>query len=125
MKVAEMRIRITFQKNEKVTDEYGNHTNEWADYFTCWATAVGQESPSESGQEQEGSATVDVWEITNFTTRYCSELSGVEPDQFRIKAAGRVYDIKQVNPMGFKHTSLKFYCRRERRGHEQTKSDAE
>ena len=44
MNIAAMRIRITFQKSQVVKDEIGNHTNEWVDYFSCYATAVEKES---------------------------------------------------------------------------------
>ena len=47
MEVAALNVRITFQRNETVTDKYGNHKNAWNDYFSCYATLGG-----ESGQEQ-------------------------------------------------------------------------
>ena len=40
MDIAGLRVRITIQKNETVTDRYANHTSEWTDYFSCWATAT-------------------------------------------------------------------------------------
>ena len=40
MNIAGLRVRITIQKNETATDQYGNHKSVWQDYFTCWATAV-------------------------------------------------------------------------------------
>ena len=32
MDVAALRSKVTFQKNEAVTDKYGNHKNGWIDY---------------------------------------------------------------------------------------------
>ncbi len=29
MDVAALRSKVTFQKNETVTDKYGNHKNDW------------------------------------------------------------------------------------------------
>ena len=34
MDVAALRSKVTFQKNETVTDKYGNHKNAWTDYYT-------------------------------------------------------------------------------------------
>ena len=41
MNVAALRSKVTFQKNETVTDKYGNHKNVWTDYYTCFATITG------------------------------------------------------------------------------------
>ena len=32
MDVAALRSKVTFQKNETVTDKYGNHKNAWTAY---------------------------------------------------------------------------------------------
>jgi len=42
MDVAALRSKVTFQKNEAVTDKYGNHKNGWKDYYTCFATIGGK-----------------------------------------------------------------------------------
>ena len=42
MNVAMLNERVTFQKNEVVTDRIGNHTNAWTDYYTCAATISGE-----------------------------------------------------------------------------------
>ena len=39
MKIGRMNERITFQKNEIVTDPYKNRVPVWSDYFSCWAYA--------------------------------------------------------------------------------------
>ena len=53
MNIAGMNIRITIQKNEIVKDKYGNHTNAWTDFFTCWATPV----QSGGSEKQEAGTT--------------------------------------------------------------------
>ena len=35
MNIADMRVRVTFQKNTIVSDKYGNRKQTWADYFSC------------------------------------------------------------------------------------------
>ena len=47
MNIGAMRTKITFQKNAVTVDKYGNHTNSWTDYCSCWAT-VGTGTGSES-----------------------------------------------------------------------------
>ena len=110
MKIAAMRIRITFQKHEVVTDEIGNHTNEWKDYFSCYATAL----EKESGEKEEAGQTV-VEEKMDFTIRYCSETAAIVPDQFRILCKGRIYNIRSISDMAFKNKSLKIHTQLERR----------
>ena len=51
MEVALLNVRITFQKNEVVTDAIGNHKNRWTDYYSCHATVSG-----ESGSEKSVAA---------------------------------------------------------------------
>ena len=110
MKIAAMRIRITFQKQEVVADEIGNHTNEWKDYFSCYATAL----EKESGEKEEAGQTV-VEEKMDFTIRYCSETAAIVPDQFRILCKGRIYNIRSISDMAFKNKSLKIHAQLERR----------
>ena len=38
MNIGAMRTKITFQKSAVTVDKYGNHTNGWTDYCSCWAT---------------------------------------------------------------------------------------
>ena len=110
MDIAALNVRIDFQRNNPVADKYRNHKNEWEHYFTCSATA----SMMGGGEDADGAST-SVTETIDFTTRYCSELAVVEADHYRILARGKTYNILSVNPMGFKHNSLKFHCSLERR----------
>lgn len=109
MNISAMNVRIRFQKNEVIKDKYGNHKNEWTDYFSCWAT-VGTGTGSESDGE-----VIDTEESLDFTCRWCHELSLVESTKYRIIAEGRTYNITYVNPMGYKRNSIKFSCRLEKR----------
>lgn len=105
MNIAAMRVRITFQKNAVTVDKYGNHTNSWIDYFTCWAT-VGTSSGSESN-----GAVINPEESLDFTCRYCTELAAVKSTEYRILCEEKKYDITYINPMGYKRNSLKFNCK--------------
>ena len=110
MNISAMRIRITFQKNEVVEDTIGNHTNKWIDYFSCYATAV----EKESGEGEVAGQTV-VEQRMDFTVRYCSELSVVVPDKYRIVYKDRIYNILSISDMAFKKKSLKMHAKLQRR----------
>ena len=83
MDIAAMNVRVAFQKNETVTDKYGNHKNAWTDYFTCYATIGG-----ETGQEQ--AVVGETVENTNMnvTVRYCTETAAVISTKYRILFGG-------------------------------------
>lgn len=109
MNIAALHKRILFQKNETVTDVYGNHTNSWMDYGKAWATV----STDSYGSESSG-VVVNPEETLNFTTRWSRELDAVVSTKYRILCEGRIYNIIYVNPMGYKHKSLKFACKLEK-----------
>ena len=68
MNISNLNVRITIQKNAVVIDKIGNHTNEWQDYYSCYATVSG-----ETGTEQAiVGETVENVEIC-FSVRYCEK----------------------------------------------------
>jgi len=110
MDIAAMNVKITFQKNNTVTDSYGNHKNEWTDYFTCFATVSG-----ESGEEQSVvGETVENTEIS-FTVRYCSAVSVITSTGYRIVFNDELYNIYGIDHFSYKKKAVKFKCRKERR----------
>lgn len=106
MNIAGLRTRITIQKNETVVDNYGNHKSEWADYFTCWATAV--TNGLSSGEEASAGHTVEACRL-DITIRYSSETAAVNTKQYRILLGERIYNILSIDEMGFKHNSRKLH----------------
>ncbi len=110
MDIAAMNVRVAIQKNEAITDKYGNHKNAWTDYFSCYATISG-----ETGQEQAVvGETVENTDM-NVTVRYCRETAAVTSTKFRLVFMGEVYDILAVDHLNFKRHGLKFRCRKVRR----------
>lgn len=106
MDIAGLRVRITIQKNETVTDKYGNHKAVWSDWFSCWATA-GTSGLSASEKEEAGhTAEADRLDIT---VRWCSETAAVNSKQYRILLLDRIYDITNIDEMGFKKNSRRFH----------------
>lgn len=110
MDIAAMNVRVSFQKNETVTDKYGNHKNAWTDYFTCYATIGG-----ETGQEQAVvGETVENTDM-NVTVRYCTETAAVTSTKYRILFGDNIYDILAVDHLNYKKNALKFKCKKVRR----------
>ena len=113
MNVAALRSKVTFQKNETVTDKYGNHKNDWTDYYTCCAT-IGGEGLASSKEEQVAGTTVEEDSMT-VTVRYCQKSAAITSTGFRVVFMGELYNIENIDHMNFRKRSLKFTCRKERR----------
>lgn len=105
MNISGLRVRITIQKNETVVDRIGNHTSSWQDYFSCWATAV---SSGKSAEETQNAGTTQEADRLDFTVRYSSETAVVNSKQYRILLGDRIYNILNIDEMGFRHNSRKF-----------------
>ena len=107
--IAEMNERITFQKSDVAVDGYRNHTSSWSDCFSCWTYAS-----TYIANEEEGVATSDERRII-FHVRWCSELSEVTSNGWRIFFRGDAYDILSVDLMNYQKREIRFSCRKEKR----------
>ena len=105
MNIAGMRVRITIQKNETVIDKYGNRKSEWADYFTCWASAS---KGNAKADETEAAGHTEEEDRLIFTVRWSSETDAVNSKNYRILLNGRIYNIVSVDDMGFRRKGKKF-----------------
>lgn len=72
MDIARLRVRIALQRNDTVTDRFGNHRSVWNDHYSCWATASDQ-----TGEEKEGASHTEEGDRMDFIVRYCSETAEV------------------------------------------------
>ena len=106
MNIAGLRVRITIQKNVTAVDRIGNHTSVWTDYFSCWATAV---ASGKSAEETEHAATTQEADRLDITVRWSSETAAVDSKQYRVLLNGRIYDILNVDDMGFRRNSRKLH----------------
>ena len=113
MDVAALRSKVTFQKNETVTDKYGNHKNAWTDYYTCFAT-IGGEGMASSKEEQVTGTTVEDFSMT-VSVRYCQKTAAITSAGYRVMFMDEIYNIENIDHMNFRKKSLKFTCRKERR----------
>ena len=107
MNIAGLRVRITIQKNDTVTDKYGNHKSAWADYFSCWATAT---MSGKSAEETQDAGYTQESDRLDVTVRWSSETAAVNSKQYRVLANGRAYNILGIDDMGFRHNSRKLFC---------------
>ncbi len=106
MNIAGLRVRINIQKNEAVTDQYGNHKSIWQDYFSCWATAV--TSVLSTKEEESAGHTVEADRL-DLTVRWSSETAIVNSKQYRVLIGDRIYNILSIDEMGFRYSSRKFH----------------
>ena len=113
MDVALLNGRVTFQKNEAVVDDVGNHGNVWTDYYSCFATVGGEGLASSKEGEVAGTVVEDV--SMTVTVRYCGKAVDIMSTGYRVLFRGEVYDIVNVDHRNFKGKSLKFTCRKVRR----------
>ena len=113
MVTALLNEKVAFLKNTVVTDAVGNHTNEWDEYYTCFATIGGAGLASSKEEEVAGTTVEDV--AMTVTVRYCNKTAAITSTGYRILFKGEFYDIVNVDHMNFKKKSLKFSCRKVRR----------
>ena len=104
MNIAALRVRITIQKNSAVVDQNGNHTSAWTDYYSCWATAT---ASGKSAEESAEAGTTQEAGRLDFTLRYSSETAAINSRQFRVILGERIYDIINIDDMGFRNHSRK------------------
>lgn len=113
MEVSLLNVKITFQKNAVAVDGIGNHTNTWADYYSCHATASGKAGKQTS--EADVAATVVDESDISFTVRYCKKASMIDSTGYRVVFGGGIYDILAIDHMNYKKKCIKFKCRKARR----------
>ena len=121
MDIALMNVRITFQKNEVVTDKIGNHKNAWSDFYSCYGKITAAAAPchfyscyatvsGEGGSEKAVAGLVVEDSDISFTVRYCRALSDIDSTKCRVLFDGAVYNIVSIDHMNFKKKCLKFKC---------------
>ena len=107
MNISMLNKRITFQKNETVTDEIGNHLNTWSDDFSCMATISG-----ESGKETLDAGTLTEHADLAFTVRSFKKTRAVTTTGYRIVMDGETYDILAIDHFAYNRKALKFRCQK-------------
>lgn len=110
MDIALLNVRVVFQKSTVVVDAIGNHKNEWAEFYSCYATVSG-----ENGKEATAAGiTVDDSDLS-FSVRYCRKVSKINSTKYRVLFNGEIYNILSVDHMNYRNKSVKFKCQKVRR----------
>ena len=100
--LGEWKERITIQKSSLGNDKAGNHVLSWEDYFSCSA-CVNNLSGKEYWEAAQVSAQKDIY----FIIRYCSEVSGIDTEHYRILFRGQIYDITFIDNVRYQNKTLK------------------
>ena len=110
-KIARFNERIVIQKNEVVTDKYGNHKNIWTDFYTCFTYA----STYQYDKENEAATTTEERTI-NFEVRYCGELKDLDSTHYQVAFHGDSYDIQTVDFMNYQKKTIRIVCKLQKKG---------
>lgn len=100
--LGEWKERITIQKSSLGNDGAGNHVLSWEDYFSCSAYVNNL-----SGKEYWEAAQVNAQKDIYFIIRYCSEVSGMDTEHYRILFRGQIYDITFIDNVRYQDKTLK------------------
>lgn len=102
MALGEWKERITIQKSTLGNDSAGNHVLFWEDYYNCYAYANNL-----SGKEYWEAAQVNAQKDIYFIIRYCSEVSVMDTEHYRILFRGQVYNITFLDNVKYQNRTLK------------------
>lgn len=102
MDIGSMGRRIVIQEHRTVTDEIGNHTSTWVDFYECFAYVN-----FASGKENVVNAETLAEDTLVFILRWCRKLRVINSKQYRILFEGAVYNIICVDDVQFAHKKFK------------------
>lgn len=105
-----MRERITIQKSSTQTDKVGNHRLVWTDHYKCYSYVNNL-----SGKEYWEAKQVNAETELEFVIRFCSEVSGLDTEHYRIIFREDIYNITFVDNVQYKNRSLKIRAARTKR----------
>ena len=97
-----MRERIMIQKSSTKKDGTGNHALVWSDYYKCYSYVNNL-----SGKEYWEAKQVNAETELDFVIRYCSGVSALDTEHFRIQFRGNIYNITFVDNVQYKNKTVK------------------
>ena len=110
MNASMLKNKITIQKKTAVPDDIGKISEKWSDFMVVHAYANRL-----SGQELIIAATNGQQDTVTFSVRYCSKLSELNSNDFRIIFMGRIFNILTVDNVQFMNVELKIRAVEEER----------
>lgn len=108
MNISEINQKITIQHSHSICDNIGNISFQWTDYYSCFANVC-----EKSGEENVKGDILESETIT-FSIRYCKLLSFLSPISFRVIFQHKIYNIRSIDFMNYKHKTIKIKCTLER-----------
>ena len=102
MDTGRMNQRCTIQKRTVTVNENGFQTEEWTDYYSCWAYVNGL-----SGSEYWAAHAVQAESTKIFTVRYCRDVAAVNPKDYRIVFLDEIYNITNVDIVRYDSDTVK------------------
>ena len=111
MDISLLNQKITFEKNETLVDEIGNHSNSWSTYYSCFAGISG-----ESGTENEKAGQIISEETITFKVRICNLLKDLNTTNFRIVYNDNAYNILSIDHLSYKQNFIKLKCKKKTYG---------
>ena len=97
-----MRERIIIQKSSLKADKAGNHAVEWENYYKCFSYVN-----SLSGKEYWEAKQINAETEVDFVIRYCSEVSKLDTEHYRIIFREKLYNITFVDNVQYKNKTVK------------------
>ncbi|MGM9649722.1 MAG: phage head closure protein [Butyricicoccaceae bacterium] len=94
--------RIAIQKFSVVSDSIGNRVPQWEDCYTCWAYANNL-----SGREYWAAAQNNAQHSLYFLIRYSSKVADLNPEQYRVKFRGQIYNLTFIDNVQYENKTLK------------------
>ena len=80
----------------------GQETLAWSDYYKCYSYVNNL-----SGKEYWEAKQVNAETELDFVIRYCSEVSAIDTEHFRILFRGNIYNITFVDNVQYKNKTVK------------------
>lgn len=90
------------RNNTLGNDSAGNHVLSWEDHYTCSAYVNNL-----SGTEYWEAAQVNAQKDIYFIIRYCSEVSVMDTEHYRVLFRGQVYNITFLDNVKYQNKTLK------------------
>lgn len=102
MNTAKMKQRIIFQKYGTVTDSDGFTSQQWKDYYSCWAYANNL-----SGGEFWEAMVVNAEQTVVFEVRCCDKIKVLNTQDYQILFKSVPYDITFIDSVQYNNKVVK------------------
>lgn len=107
MDAGALRHKIVIQRQTAQSDEIGNRTNSWEDYFQCHAGVSTFRKDESTGEVRHDS------EVVTFSIRSNRLTQRITSTEFRVIFRGITFNIRSVDQMNYDLREIRLRCERE------------